>query len=100
MNWVFSCSFFTYCPKLSTFTSSSAASTSSNTQNGTGRDFSIAKSNDIAVNVFSPPDSNDMFFNFFPGGQAFISIPVSSILSGSVSFNWALPPLNSSLNVS
>ena len=52
INCVFSCSRFTYCPKLSTFTSSSAASTSSSTQNGTGRDFNIANNSDIAVNVF------------------------------------------------
>ena len=53
----------------------------------------------IAVNVFSPPDNNEILVNFLPGGDATISIPVSNIFSGSVSFNTALPPLNNSLNV-
>ena len=43
-------------PKLSTLASSKAASTSSNKQKGTGLIFNIANNNDIAVNVFSPPD--------------------------------------------
>ena len=53
MNWEFFWSLFTYSPKLSTFTSSSAASTSSSTQNGTGLVLSIANNKDIAVKVFS-----------------------------------------------
>ena len=73
--------------------SSRAASTSSNKQNGTGLTFRIANKRDIAVNVFSPPDNNDRLFKFFPEGTAFISIPVSKILSGSVSDKEASPPL-------
>ena len=46
---------------LYTFTSSSAASISSNMQNGAGFIFSIANSSAIAVNAFSPPDSNIIF---------------------------------------
>ena len=87
-------------PKLSTLTSSSAASTSSSIQNGTGLTLRIANNNDIAVRVFSPPDRSDICWSFLPGGRATISIPVSSILSGSVSFNSALPPPNNILNVS
>ncbi|UKI27942.1 MAG: hypothetical protein L6V91_05260 [Bacilli bacterium] len=85
-----------YLPKASTFASSKAASTSSNKQKGTGLIFSIANNNEIAVKVFSPPDNKLILCNFLPGGSALISIPVSNILSGSVSDNSALPPLNSS----
>lgn len=45
-----------YSEKVKTLLSSSAASTSSNKQNGTGLTFSIANNNAMAVNVFSPPD--------------------------------------------
>ena len=91
---------FKYLPKLSTFTSSSAASTSSSIQNGTGLTFNIENNNAIAVKVFSPPDKSDICCNFFPGGSAIISIPVSRILDGSVSLSSALPPLNNFLKVS
>ena len=74
---------FKYLPKLSTFTSSSAASTSSSIQNGTGLTFNIENNNAIAVKVFSPPDKSDICCNFFPGGSAIISIPVSRILDES-----------------
>ena len=53
----------------------------------------------MAVNVFSPPDNKVILVNFLPGGDATISTPVCSILFGSVSFNSACPPPNSSLNV-
>ena len=68
-------------------------------QNGTGRDFSIAKSKLIAVKVFSPPESKLILFKVFPGGHASISIPVSRTLLESVSLSSAVPPLNNSLNV-
>ena len=100
INSDFSFSFNKYLPKVSTLASSNAASTSSSTQNGDGLDFIIANSKLIAVNVFSPPDSSEILLSFFPGGEAIISTPVSNILFGSVNFNSALPPLNSSLNVS
>ena len=64
-----------------------------------GRDFNIANNKLIAVNVFSPPDSNEILDSFLPGGHATISIPVSNIFSGSVNTKSALPPLNNSLNV-
>ena len=99
MNCVFSPSFFKYLPNESTFTSSSAASTSSSIQKGTGLLFKIANNKLIAVNVFSPPDNKEIGKSFFPGGCAIISIPVSRILSGSVSFNSASPPPNNSLNL-
>ena len=53
--------FFRYSANLYTFTSSSAASISSNMQNGAGFIFSIANSSAIAVNAFSPPDSLKFF---------------------------------------
>ncbi|MNF05862.1 hypothetical protein D3C80_2056880 [compost metagenome] len=56
----------------------------------------MANSKEIAVNVFSPPDNNEILDNFLPGGEATISIPVSSKLSGSVIFKKAFPPLNNS----
>ena len=58
----------------------------------------MAKRREIAVSVFSPPDSRAMLFNFFPGGSATISIPVSKMLSGSVSLSIPFPPLNIFLN--
>ena len=78
INCVLFLSPFIYCPKLSTLTSSKAASTSSNIQKGTGLDLSIANNKLIAVNVFSPPDKREILVNFLPGGDATISIPVSS----------------------
>ena len=79
-------------------TSSKAASTSSNKQNGVGLTFSIANNKLIAVNVFSPPLSNEIVVNFLPGGEATISIPVFNKSSGLVNFKSACPPLNNSLN--
>ena len=52
----------------------------------------------MAVSVFSPPESRDIVVNFFPGGDATISTPVVSRLSGSVNFKSACPPPNNSLN--
>lgn len=46
----------------------------------------------MAVRVFSPPESRLILLSFLPGGDATISIPVSRILFGSVSFSSALPP--------
>ena len=54
--------------------------------------FNIANNRLIAVNVFSPPDNNDKLFRFFSYGSAFISIPVSNKLSGSVNNSSATPP--------
>ena len=87
-----------YSEKVKTLLSSSAASTSSNKQNGTGLTFSIANNNAMAVNVFSPPDKAWILLKFFPGGVASNSIPVSSISSGLVKYKLADPPLNNSLN--
>ena len=99
INCVLSFNDRTYLPNESTLTSSKAASTSSKTQNGTGLDFKIANNKLIAVKVFSPPDNKEIVVNFLPGGLATISIPVSQILLGSVSFKSAVPPLNNSLKV-
>ena len=77
--------------------SSSAASTSSNKQNGTVLTFKIANRSEIAVNVFSPPDRSEIVVNFFPGGDAIISTPVVSKSDGSVYFKSACPPENNSL---
>ena len=66
-----------YLPNVSTLASSKAASTSSKTQNGDGFDLIMANNKLMAVNVFSPPDKSDILLNFFPGGEAIISIPVS-----------------------
>ena len=87
-------------PKLSTFTSSSAASTSSKMQNGTGLVSNIANKSDIAVNVFSPPDKSEICLSVFPGGSAFISIPVVKTSSGLVNLSSASPPENNFLNTS
>ena len=100
INCVFSLNSFKNLPKLSTFTSSSAASTSSSIQNGTGLVSSIANNSDIAVKVFSPPDSKDICFSVLPGGKAFMSIPVWSTSSGLVNLSSALPPPNNFLNTS
>ena len=97
INWVLFLYLSKYPPKASTLASSSAASTSSNKQKGTGLILSIANNNEIAVNVFSPPDNKLILWSFLPGGSALISIPVSNKLSGSVSDSSALPPLNNSL---
>ena len=59
---------------------------------------STGGNNEIAVSVFSPPDNKEIVANFFPGGDATISIPVVSKSEGSVSFKSACPPPNSSLN--
>ena len=67
------------------FASSSAASTSSSTQNGTGRTSSIASSSATAVSARSPPDSIASGWRFLPGGRAVISMPVAARSSGSVS---------------
>src|SRR5699024_12018625 len=66
-------------------------STSSSTQNGTGRILKIENNKAIAVSALSPPESKPKCCNFFPGGWAIISIPVSNILFGSVNFNFACP---------
>jgi hypothetical protein len=49
----------------------------------------MANNKAIAVKAFSPPDNNDKCCSFLPGGEAIISMPVSNILSGLVSFNSA-----------
>ena len=92
--------FFKYSANLYTFTSSSAASISSSTQNGAGFIFSIANRSAIAVNAFSPPDRSIMFWSFLPVGCTCISIPHSSTFSSSSSLNSAFPPPNNSTNTS
>ena len=54
----------------------------------------------MAVNAFSPPESNVIFWSFFPGGWTVISIPHSKIFSSSVKVTSAIPPPNNSLNTS
>ena len=80
--------------------SSSAASTSSNKQNGIGLTFKIANIKHIAVSVFSPPDNKFIEVSFLPGGDAIISTPVSNKSSGLVNLSDADPPLNNCLNTS
>ena len=78
-----------------TLASSSAASTSSSTQNGAGRTSSIANSRATAVSARSPPESIASACGFLPGGRAVISIPVVDRSFGSVSESRANPPPNS-----
>ena len=84
---------------MSTFASSSAASTSSRIQNGTVLILSIANNKAIAVKVDSPPDSNFVFLISFPGGSALISSPEFRISSGLVKIKLPSPPLNKRVNV-
>ena len=65
--------------------SSSAASTSSSTQKGTGRTSSMAISRATAVSARSPPESIARGCRFLPGGRAVISTPVVVRSHGSVS---------------
>ena len=62
------------------------------------KDDIIAKMSEIAVMVFSPPESAEIFLSFVLGGLAIISTPELSISSGSVSISFASPPLKSSRN--
>ena len=84
--------------KRPTFASSSAASTSSSTQNGAGRTSSIANSSATAVSARSPPESIASACGFLPGGRAVISMPVVARSAGSVSESFAKPPPNSCWN--
>ena len=83
-----------------TLASSSAASISSITQNGVGCTFRMAKYSAMATNAFSPPDSSVMVFSCLPGGCTLISMPQLRISLSSSSSSRALPPPNSSKNVS
>src|SRR5699024_11835399 len=67
-----------------TLASSSAASTSSNIQKGTGLTFKMENKSAIAVSARSPPDKRLSDFSFFPGGLATMSIPVLNKFSGSL----------------
>ncbi len=97
MNWVASARLRSASEKRPTFASSSAASTSSRTQNGTGRTSSIANSRATAVSARSPPDSIDRDCAFLPGGRATISTPVAARSVGSVRSSRAKPPPKSCL---
>ena len=57
------------------FKSSRGASTSSNKQNGAGFNSKKAKTKDIAVKAFSPPESWATLAFFLPGGLATIPTP-------------------------
>src|SRR3989304_4409885 len=81
--------------KRVTLASSSAASTSSRTQKGTGRTSRIAKRSATAVKARSPPESIARAWRFLPGGRAMISTPVCVSASGSVSSRLASPPSKS-----
>ena len=85
MNWVWSARPRSASENRPMFASSSAASTSSSTQNGTGRTSSIANSRATAVSARSPPDSIASAWGFLPGGRARISTPVDRQVLGSVS---------------
>ena len=63
--------------KRSMLASSSAASTSSSTQNGLGRLRKIANKSATQVIVFSPPLRSEMLRGSLPGGRATISMPLS-----------------------
>src|SRR5215472_7357740 len=52
-------------------------------------------SNASAVNAFSPPESNNTFCNFLPGGDATTSMPLSAVFNSSVKRMKAWPPPNS-----
>ena len=92
MNWVWWARLRSASANRPMFASSSAASTSSRTQNGTGRTSSIANSSATAVSARSPPDSIASACAFLPGGRATISIPVAPRSDGSVSDSRAKPP--------
>ena len=85
MNWVWWARLRSASANRPMFASSSAASTSSSTQNGTGRTSSIANSSATAVSARSPPDSIASACGFLPGGRATISTPVEPRSAGSVS---------------
>ena len=67
---------------------------------GEGLIKKIEKINEIAVNVFSPPDNKLMLDSFLPGGLANISNPVCRGSSDLTNSNFASPPLNNFLNKS
>ena len=58
----------------------------------------IEKIREIAVSVFSPPDNKLILESFFPGGLAYISIPVCNGSSEFTNSRCALPPLKNFLN--
>ena len=68
--------------------------------NGVGCTFRMAKYSAMATNAFSPPDSSVMVFSCLPGGCTLISMPQLRISLSSSSSSRALPPPNSSKNVS
>ena len=82
------------------FASSSGASTSSRMQKGEGLYWKIAKSSEIAVSAFSPPESSITFCRRLPGGCAITSMPLSSTSSSSSSDSPAVPPPKSCVKIS
>ena len=68
--------------------------------NGVGCTFKMAKYRAMATNAFSPPDSSVMVLSCLPGGCTLISMPQLRMSFSSSSSSWALPPPNSSRNVS
>src|SRR5450631_2083425 len=99
MNWVCTLISRTRSVKRAMFASSSGASTSSRIQNGLGVYWKIPTSSASAVSAFSPPESRSTFCNFFPGGDATTSMPLSALFSRSVSRMKPCPPPNSLRNV-
>ena len=83
---------------LTTFESSSGASTSSKTQIGAGLVKNTAKIMASAVSACSPPDNSDNDCMRLPGGLARISRLASNGSSASVNRNSAVPPPNNLLN--
>ena len=82
------------------FASSSGASISSSRQNGLGLYLKMANISAIAVSAFSPPESSCTLCSRLPGGDATMSMPLSSGSFSSSSVRPARPPPNSVLNIS
>jgi len=54
----------------------------------------------VATRAFSPPERRSIFWSFFPGGCAMISIPVVEGSSSSKRIRLACPPLKSLVKTS
>src|SRR5262249_25054188 len=93
-NWVCADMRFTRSQKRTVLESSSGASTSSSRQNGAGLSWNMAKTSEIAVSAFSPPESRWMLALRLPGGCAITCTPASRI-SSPVMISFASPPPNS-----
>src|SRR6185436_9786343 len=86
-------------PLRPTLASSSGASISSSRQNGLGLYLKIANISAMAVSAFSPPESSCTLCSRLPGGDATISMPLSSGSFSSRRVSPARPPPKSVLKV-